>query len=126
MLTDENINFVYNGTPGIPLVWVIDGDCIYDLALSQEHAAIFLEADEVLNVSEEYPEHVGITVRFKKNGETLEDFQTSDYFGNCLLSSPQVLKLSDYPYGRYVVSPYARFENGQFIILNRDVTGFLP
>lgn len=126
MLTDETIKFIYDGVPGVPLVWVIDGDCIYDLALSQEHAAIFLEATEVLNVSDDYPDYDGMTIRFKKDGEILEDLQTSQYFGSCLLSNPQVLKLSDYPYGRYVVSPNARFEDGQFIILDRDMTGYLP
>jgi hypothetical protein len=125
MLTDSNIRFVYNGTPGVALVWVIDGDCIYDLPLSAQNAVIFETADEVLDVSEQYPNHNGITVQFKKDGEVMEEFQTSEYFGSCLLSNPQVLRLSDYPYGKYVESPDARFENGQFIILNRDMTELL-
>lgn len=126
MLTDSNIVFRFNGTPGVALVWVIDGDCIYDLALSQEHAAIFEGADEVIDVSADYPEHVGMTVQFKKEGQVLETFKTTEYFGSCLLSNPQVLRLADYPYGRYVESPYARFENGQFVILNRDVSDWPP
>jgi hypothetical protein len=125
MLTDSNIRFVYNGTPGVPLVWVIDGDCIYDLPLSAENAAMFETADEILDVSSQYPNHVGITVQFKKDGQVIEEFQTSEYFGSCLLSSPQVLRLTDYPYGKYVESPNARFEDGKFIILNRDMTELL-
>lgn len=126
MLTDETIKFRFNGVRGIPLVWVIDGDCIYDLPLAQEYVDIFEGADEVIDVSSEYPEHNGITVQFKKNGELLETFQTTEYFGSCLLSNPQVLRLADYPYGQYVISPYARFENGQFVILDQDVTDLPP
>lgn len=126
MLTDRDIIFNFLGTPGIPLVWVIDGDCLYDLPLSQEHAAIFLDHDEVLDISENYPDHDGITVRFIKNGEILEDLQTTEYFGSILLSSPTVLDLRDYPYGRYVESPNAKFDGEKFIITNRDLTGYMP
>ena len=107
MLTDESLVFTYSGTVGVPLVWVMDTQCVYDLALSQEHAAIFIEADEVQDISDNYPEHEGVTVRFLKEGQVLEELQTSDYFGSILLSNPQVLKLTDYPYGMYVMSPNA-------------------
>jgi hypothetical protein len=126
MLTDKDIIFSYNGTPGIPLVWVMDTDCVYDLALSQEHADIFLTHDEIHDVSTEYPDHDGVTVKLLKAGNVLEEFQTTEYFGSILLSNPQVLNLRDYPYGRYVESPNAKFINGQFVITNRDVTGMMP
>ena len=126
MITDELLSFTYKGVRGVPLVWVIDTQCVYDLPLSQEHAAIFMEADEILDISEDYPEHNGITVRFLKNGKVLEELQTSEYFGSVLLSNPQVLNLIDYPYGRYVVSPNALFVDGEFVILEKDMTGLEP
>jgi len=107
---------------GIPLVWVIDGDCLYNLAVKTEYVFMFTEFDEVLDVSNEYPDYDEITVRFIKNGEVIEDFQTSEYFGSIILSEPQVLSLFDYPYGHFVESPNAQFDGEKFIITNRDIT----
>jgi len=126
MLTDDSIIFTPSGTRGVALVWVIDTQCLYDLPLSQQHASIFTDADEVVDISNEYPEHDGVTVRFLKDNQVLEEFQTSDYFGSILLSNPQVLVLTDYPYGLYVESPNALFVNGEFVILERDMTGLEP
>jgi hypothetical protein len=126
MLTDDTINFVHNGVNGIALVWVIDEDCLYDLPLSVEHAQIFLDTNEVIDISEEYPDHNGITVRLIKDGLTLEDFQTTEYFGSILLSNPKVLILMDYPYGLYVVSPNAKFINNQFVLTDRNMNGLVP
>jgi len=125
MLTDKDIEFIPD-TPldqSIALVWVIDSQCLYDLALLNLHANMFLNNDQVIDISAQYPEHNGITVRFMKNGNVLEDFQTSEYFGSVLLSSPQLVDLDIYPYGRYVVSPDAQFDGEKFIILNRDMEG---
>ena len=126
MLTDSNINFVHSGVNGIALVWVIGEDCLYDLPLSVQHAQIFLDADEVIDISDQYPDHNGITVSLIKEGTVLEDFQTSEYFGSILLSNPQVLKLIDYPYGMYVSSPNAKFINNQFVLTDRDMNGLVP
>jgi hypothetical protein len=117
MINEENVEGI-----GVPLVWVIDGDCLYDLAVTEEYLSMFTEFDEVLDVSNEYPDHNGITVRFIKDGEVIEDFQTSEYFGSILLSEPQVLSLFDYPHGHFVQSPNAQFDGEKFIITNRDVT----
>jgi len=108
---------------GTPLVWIIDGDCLYDLPVKTEYVSMFTESDEILDVSNEYSDHGGITVRFIKNGEVIEDFQTSEYFGSIILSEPQILNLSDYEYGHFVQSPNARFDGKRFVITNRDVTG---
>lgn len=121
-LTDLDIEFTYNGVRGIALVWVINGDCLYDLPLSVEHAEIFMAADEVQDISADYPEHEGMVVRLLEQGETKLELMTTEYFGSVLLSNPQVLNLLDYPYGDYVVSPFAKFDGEKFIILNRDVT----
>jgi hypothetical protein len=121
-LTDLDIEFTYNGVQGIALVWVIDGDCLYDLPLSVEHAEIFMATDEVQDISSEYSEHEGMVVRLLEQGETKLELMTTEYFGSILLSNPQVLNLLDYPYGDYVVSPFAKFDGEKFIILNKDVT----
>ena len=126
MLTDDNINFVHEGVDGVALGWVIDEDCLYDLPLSVEHANIFLNATEVVDISEDYPDHDGTTVRLIKNDNVLEDFQTSEYFGSILLSNPQVLKLLDYPYGLYVESPNAKFIDNKFILTDRNMDGLSP
>jgi len=129
MLTDKKIEYVAGndnvlGAKGIPLVWVIDGDCLFDLPVWKDYAELFTSSDEVLDVSDEYPDHDGITVRFIKNGEAVEELQTSEYFGSILLSDPLVLDLGDYPYGRYVQSPHAQFDGEKFIITNRDVSEY--
>jgi hypothetical protein len=105
-----------------PFVWVIDGDCLYDETVPIDLQPIFEDHDEVLDVSEEYPENNGLVVRFMKNGEELADFLCSEYLGSILLSEPQLINLFDYPYGRYVASPNAKFDGEKFIILDQDVT----
>ena len=120
MINDD----VIFGTGGDALVWIIDGNCLYDIPVVSEHVSMFTDSDEALDVSEEYPDHDGITVRFVKDGETVEDFQTSEYFGSILLSNPQVESLLRYPYGRYVISPDATFDGEKFIITDRDVTQY--
>ena len=126
MLNDKDILFVYEGTPGVPLAWVIGEDCLYDYPLSVEHSKIFLEHDEVVDVSKQHPEHEGITVRFIKNGEVIEELQTTEYFGSILLSNPKVVNLNDYAYGYYVESPHAKFIDNAFVITNRDMSELKP
>lgn len=126
MLNDTNIIFNYNGIPGVPLTWVIDQECLYDLPLSEEHANIFLNADSIIDISIQYPDHNGITVRFLKNNETLEDFQTSEYFGSILLSEPQVVDLRNFPYGKYVMNNNATFDGTKFIIKGVDLESLEP
>jgi hypothetical protein len=120
MINDDSVY----GSGGDALVWIIDGECLYDIPVLSEYISMFTEYDQVLDVSEEYPDHDGITIRFIKDGSTLEDFQTSEYFGSVLLSDPQVESLQKYPYGKYVISPDARFDGEQFIITDRDVTEY--
>jgi len=117
MINEETIQGI-----GVPLVWIIDGQCLYALAVKIEDVSMFTESDRVLDVSDLYPEHDEITVRFIKDRQTVEDFQTSEYFGSILLSEPQVLSLLDYPYGHFVESPHAEFDGEKFIITNRDIT----
>lgn len=126
MINDNDIEFNLNLGKGRALVWVIDGDCLYDLALNHQYASMFLSTTHAIDVSDEYPSNDGITVRLMCNEDILEDFHTSEYFGSILLSNPTLLDLLDYPYGRYVVSPYAKFDGEKFVILNRDVSMLMP
>lgn len=128
MLTDNHILYVRgnDGMDGVALCWIIDGDCLYDIPTWQEYVEMFTAHDEVIDISADYPEHDGITVQFIKNGQAVNELQTSEYFGSILLSNPLVVNLIDYPYGRYVVSPHAIFDGEKFTITNRDMTDLLP
>ena len=121
MIKEEDVT----GAGGDALVWIIDGQCLYDIPVLSEYVLMFTESDQILDVSDEYPNNDGITVRFIENEQVIEDMQTSEYFGSILLSNPQVESLQKYPYGRYVVSPDAEFDGEKFIITNKDVSGFL-
>lgn len=115
-ITDLDLEYIYDkDKPALPLVWVIDGQCLYDLPVLVEHAEAFLSANEVVDISSDYPDYDGIVVRLLNNGENVLELKTSEYFGNILLSNPQVLNLLDYPYGRYVISPNATFDGEKFI-----------
>lgn len=122
MLTDLSLEFIQNGQQGYPLCWIIDEDALYDAALSYEHACIFLQSDDVVDISNEYPEHDGIVVRFLKNGSILEELKTSEYFGSILLSNPLVVNLFYHKYGIHVVSPRAKFINYKFYIPTLDLS----
>lgn len=127
MLTDDQIEFVYQGVKGVALCWVIDGDVLYDAGLTVEHSRIFLEADQVVDISDQYPEHEGVTVRFMKNGEILEELQTSEYFGSILLSAPQVVDMDKYPYGKYAFALQSKFDGEKFILTDgRDMSQLSP
>ena len=128
MLTDSSILYVRgnDGIDGVALVWIIDGQCLYDIPTWKEYVEIFTTCDEAVDISLEYPDHDGITVRFIKNNQIINELQTSEYFGSILLSNPKVLNLGDYPYGRYVSSPHATFDGEKFIITNLDMTGLIP
>lgn len=110
------------GAGGDALVWIIDGECLYDLPVIEQYLSMFTESDEVLDVTDEHNVTEGIVVRFLKNGTKVEDFHTSEYFGNILLSNPQIESLLKYPYGHFVISPHATFDGEKFTITNRDVS----
>lgn len=117
ILTDLDLEYTYDAEkPAIALVWVIDGQCLYDAPLLVEHAELFLSANGAIDVSGDHPNHEGIVVKLLKDEEVLLELKTTEYFGNILLSNPQVLKLQDYPFGNKVVSPYATFDGEKFII----------
>lgn len=110
----------------LPLVWVIDGQCLYDAPVPNEYSLLFLDGYAVLDISSEYPEWDGIVVQFSKNNIPEVDLKTTEYFGSILLSNPQVVNLLDFPYGQYVISPDATFDGESFTITNRDMTHLMP
>jgi len=128
LLTDIKIQFTRgnDGINGVPLVWIIDGECLYDIPTWVEHQEMFLSSDSVIDVSQNYPDHDGITVKFIKDGLVVNELQTSEYFGSILLSNPTVINLQDYAYGRYVVSPHATFDGEKFTITNTDMSLLTP
>ena len=128
MIYDEDIETYtqHEILQGKALCWVINQDALYDLPLIKKYVDIFTGYDDIIDVSDNYPNHNGITVQFLKNGEILEEFNTSEYFGSILLSNPQVLDLGLYPYGQYVSSPNAKFDGEKFILLDQDQTNLEP
>jgi hypothetical protein len=128
MLTDNDLLFSMqpDKVPGVALVWIIDGQCIYDIPTWERYVDMFTLSDEVVDISASHPDHDGITVRFIKDGETVDELQTSEYFGSILLSDPLVKRLGDYPYGRYVISPNATFDGESFTITNREMAYLQP
>lgn len=128
MLKDSSILYVRgnDGINGLPLVWVIDGQCVYDIPTWEVYKEMFTSSDKVMDVSSLYPDHDGITVRFIKNDSVIEELQTTEYFGSILLSDPTVLDLRDYAYGRHVISPNAAFDGEKFIITNMDMSELTP
>ena len=129
MLTELDITERTPNNPNsklVPLVWVIDQQCLYDMPVLEGYAQMFLMCTAVEDVSNEYPNHNGIAVRFIRYAEPINDLLTSEYFGSILLSNPLVLNLLDYPYGRYVESPNAMFDGEKFITTNRDVSNLPP
>jgi len=127
MLTDNDLIFNYTGTPGVALGWILDGICVYTIPLSVEHAKLFTDTTKVVDISENYPDHDGITVKLMKGTKKLEDLQTSEYFGSILLSEPIVLNLLDIPYGTYVENNNAaKWDGEKFTFTNRNVEGLSP
>jgi len=126
MITESDIEFVYGRDESHALCWVIDEECLYDMAINDQYATLFLLNDRIEDVSELYPDNAGITVRFIKDDTIMEDFNTSEYFGNILLSPHKVINLLGHAYGNYVVSPYANFINNEFVITEEDRVDLEP
>ena len=126
VFTDKELHEREIDPSGKAITWVIDQECLYDEAVPSDLLPIFEDHDQVIDVSNEYLDHNGIVVRFIKNEEVLADFKTSEYFGSILLSNPELIDLSKYPYGRYVLGANATFNGTQFTILNMDMTDLMP
>ena len=127
MITDLDIKYKHiNGLVGYALAWIIDEDCVETLTLNKEYAEMFILCNNIIDISDQYPEHGGITVRLIKDDTVINDFQTSEYFGSILLSNPVVVSLHDYPYGAYVSPNNAKFINNNFIINDKNMDELTP
>jgi hypothetical protein len=100
-----------------PLAWVIGEDVVFVIAVNRQTALMFVEHDEIIDISNQYPEHDGITVQFKKNNVVIDELQTTEYFGSILLSSPKVINLGTHKRGHMVDVP-AKFINNDFVVLD--------
>lgn len=120
MITDNDLTFTYSGEDGVPICFVIGEDNLYDLAISKDMARMFLSSASIQDVSSYYPELGGITVRFlNETWETIEDLNTSEYFGSILLSSPKMVNYLCHAYGLYAESLESKFIDYDFVIYNR-------
>jgi hypothetical protein len=116
MLTDESIDFIYSeDVKGIALGFVIDTYLVYDLATWDWVANIITSSDDVVDVTEEYSNLLGLVVEFKRDGIAVERLHTSEYFGSILLSNPLILNMGDYENGSDVMYPNARFIDNKFV-----------
>lgn len=126
MLTDADITYSWSSEfpdeKGAALAFIIGEDVVYDAPFYNWAATLFLTSTNFEDVSENYPDHEGIAVRFFDGQNIVEDLLTTEYFGSILLSNPIIKDLNSYPYGRYVVSPNAKFINDEFVILDQVVT----
>lgn len=123
MITDDDLRYVpsRDTLQGAPLVFVIDGECLYDFVVTSYGVELFTKNKGILDLSFEYPDYAGTTVQITKENDEIEIYQTSEYFGSILLSNPTVVSLVDYPYGHYVISPDATFDGTKFNIKNTTV-----
>ena len=123
MITDDDIQYVpsRDKLAGAPLVFVIDGDCLYNFNATLDGINLFTKNKSITDISSDYPEHNGSTLQIIKENDEIEIYQTNEYFGSILLSNPTVLDLRDYPYGHHVMPPDASFDGEKFIIKNRTV-----
>ena len=129
MITIEDLTYnpeVSTSVVGMPLVFVIEGQCVYDFPSTKYGSELFFKKKSIVDISEKYPDYDGITVRIIMDGGKFEELQTSEYLGSILLTPHLVLCLYDYPFGAYVISPHATFDGAQFTITDRDMDTLDP
>ena len=129
MITIEDLTYdprIPTSVVGMPLVFVIDGQCVYDFPSNKYGSELLFNNEGILDVSGEYPDNDGVTVKIIIDEENFEVLKTSEYLGSILLTPHSVFCLFDYPFGAYVISPNATFDGTQFTILDRDMDTLDP
>jgi nicotinic acid mononucleotide adenylyltransferase len=115
MLNDDSIYFIYGqGKDGVAIGFIIGEDLVYDIPAWKTFYDLLISADDIIDISIEYPDHDGITVAIMQNNEIIESFQTTEYFGSVLLSNPLIVDMAQYSNGANVVTP-SKFINNEFI-----------
>jgi hypothetical protein len=129
MITIEDLTYdprISTSVGGMPLVFVIDGQCVYDFPSNRYGSELFFKNKGIVDISDEYPDNDGITVKIIIDEENFEVLKASEYLGSILLSPHLVLCLFDYPFGAYVSSPNATFDGIKFTITDRDMDTLDP
>jgi hypothetical protein len=130
MITIEDVTFDPRQTDkvqGLPLVFVIDEQCVYDFPATKYGSELFMKNNGIVDISSDYPDYDGITVKIIIDENNFEILQTSEYLGSILLTVDKAICLWDYPYGAYVYSPdAANFDGDKFIIHGRDMETLDP
>ena len=129
MITIEDITYEpykIGSTNGLPLVFVIDGQCVYDFPATEYGTQLFMKNNGIIDISNEYPDYEGSSLKIIIDNDNFEILQTSEYLGSILLTVDKALCLWDYPYGSYVSSPDATFNGEEFYITNRDMSMLQP
>ena len=111
---------------GLPLVFVIDGQCVYDFPATKYGSELFMQNNGIVDISADYLDYDGITVKIIIDENNFEILQTSEYLGSILLTTDKAICLWDYPYGVYVESPHATFDGEQFTITNQSMENLTP
>jgi hypothetical protein len=129
MITTDDIHFNVENSkdiPGLAIVFVIDGQCVYDLFANKYGTELLMKNNGIIDLSNEYPDHDGITVKIIMDEQNFEILQTSEYVGSILLTPHKAICPWDYPYGIYVQSPYATFDGKSFNIEGKDMNSLEP
>jgi hypothetical protein len=119
MITDIEITFNADAkeTGVAPLAFVIGEDVLYTIAASKLGADLFLDFTDAIDVSDNFPENNGITIKFMNNEIELETLHTSEFFGSILLSNPKVINLVNHKRG-YATGEPAKFIDNEFYVLD--------
>jgi len=119
MITDIEITYNNNSgeTNNLPLAFIIDEEVLYTIATSNLGSNLFLNFTDAVDVSEDFPENDGLTIKFMNNETELEILHTSEYFGSILLSSPKVINLLNHKRG-YATAEPAKFIDNEFYVLD--------
>ena len=123
MINDIDIQHVFSRDKlaGAPLVFVIDGECLYTFNATLYGIDLFTKNKGITDISSDYPEHAGSTLQIIKENDEVEIYQTNEYFSSILLSNPTVLDSREYPYGHLVAPNEASFDGEKFNLKNRTV-----
>jgi hypothetical protein len=119
MITDIEITYDRNRgeTNNLPLAFIIDEDVLYTIATSNLGGNLFLDFTDAVDVSDNFPENEGLTIKFMADNTELETLHTSEYFGSILLSNPRVINLLNHKRG-YATGEPAKFIDNQFYVLD--------
>ena len=119
MITDVDVNFDNdsNEENSAPLAFIIGEDVLYTIPTSSIGANLFLNFTDAIDVSDDFPENQGLTIKLVKDNIELETLNTSEYFGSILLSNPKIINLLNHKRG-YAVQEPAKFINNEFYVLD--------